>query len=282
MQVKLAEKRGFCFGVEDAIQTAEKTLAQMPGQTLYALGPLIHNNQVTDRLAQKGLKISPLESVPAGEKVLIRSHGVNPQTYEAIQSSGLEYVDATCVLVKKAQNTVAQLHREGYQVIMVGDHDHAEVKGVLGYAPNVICVETPEDVDKVPRFGKLGIVGQTTHSAEFFSSVVAAILAKVPFREIKIINTLCLEVTRRQQAALELAKEVDVMFVLGGKHSANTKEMARLVREESGIEVHHLETWDEFSPDLVKGKKIAGVTAGASTPEWVIQDFVEKLRAVET
>lgn len=288
MQVKLASKRGFCFGVEDAIELAETTLAKragpsdnpQPPQPLYALGPLIHNNQVCDKLADRGLLISELDNIPDGQTVLIRSHGVNPETYDAINARRLNYVDATCVLVKKAQNCVRQLHEEGYQVVMVGDPNHAEVKGVLGYAPGIICVETTEDVHKVPKFGKLGIVAQTTHSAEYFSTVVAAIIAQRPFREIKIVNTLCLEVVRRQQAALELAKEVDVMFVLGGLHSANTKEMARLVRDQTGVPTYHLETWEQFEREMIAGCQTAGVTAGASTPEWVIEEFVSRLKAL--
>jgi 4-hydroxy-3-methylbut-2-enyl diphosphate reductase len=281
MRVKIARKRGFCFGVEDAIELAQGTLANHGAGKLVALGPVIHNHQVVDRLEQAGLNQSAdLESIPTDTTVLIRSHGASPDVFDRAEARGLNVVDATCVLVKRAQNVVKQLHDEGYQVIMIGDAEHPEVKGVIGYAPNVIVIDREEEIDGVlPKRGKIGIVAQTTHTPEHVADMIGAICAR-PFQEVKIVNTLCLEVVRRQQAAVELCHEVDVMFVLGGPHSANTRELARLCREE-GVDTHHLETWDQFEPRMAAGKSFAGVTAGASTPEYVIQDFVRRLEAYE-
>ncbi|HEY3245220.1 MAG TPA: 4-hydroxy-3-methylbut-2-enyl diphosphate reductase [Phycisphaerae bacterium] len=282
MIVKLARKRGFCFGVEDAIELAEQTLQERGGAgQVVALGPVIHNRQVVDQLERAGLNQSgDLDALAAGTTVLIRSHGVSPETLADVAGRGLNIVDATCVLVKRAQNVVKQLHEEGYQVIMIGDPNHPEVKGVIGYAPGVIVIDQGDDIDAKlpPRREKLGIVAQTTHAPEHVANMIGEI-AKRPFRELKIVNTLCLEVIRRQEAALELCQEVDVMIVLGGLHSANTQEMARLCRE-AGMETYHLETWDQFDPQMVAGKKVVGVTAGASTPEWIISDFVKKLEAM--
>jgi 4-hydroxy-3-methylbut-2-enyl diphosphate reductase len=163
---------------------------------------------------------------------------------------------------------------------MIGDRNHPEVQGVIAYAPNVIVVDRKEDLaTALPRHGKLGVVAQTTHAPEHVGEIVGAMVA-MPFREIKVVNTLCLEVIRRQQAVVELCREVNVMFVLGGLHSANTRELARLCREQ-GMDTYHLETWEAFRPEMVTGKTIAGVTAGASTPEWVINDFVERLGAFQ-
>ncbi len=281
MQVKLASKRGFCFGVEDAIELAERTVqAHDPGRVV-ALGPVIHNRQVVERLEQEGLNQSAeLDNVGVGTTVLIRSHGAGPDTYAMASERNIPLVDATCVLVTRAQNVVKQLHEEGYQVIMIGDAEHPEVKGVIGYAPNVIVVDREEDLDAVlPRRGKLGIVAQTTHAPEHVAEMIGHI-ARRPFRELKIVNTLCLEVVRRQEAAVALCREVDVMFVLGGLHSANTCELARLCKEE-GMDTYHLETWNDFRPDMVNGHKVAGVTAGASTPDHIISEFAERLRAYE-
>lgn len=281
MRVKIARKRGFCFGVEDAIELAEGALTQHAPGKLVALGPVIHNHQVVHRLELAGLDQSAdLEQIPQDTTVLIRSHGAAPEVFERAESRGLNVVDATCVLVKRAQNVVKQLHEEGYQVIMVGDAEHPEVKGVIGYAPNVIVIDREEEIDDVlPKRGKLGIVAQTTHAPEHVAHMIGAICAR-PFQEVKIVNTLCLEVVRRQEAAVDLCKEVDVMFVLGGPHSANTRELARLCREQ-GVDTHHLETWDQFEPHMVAGKTTAGLTAGASTPEVVIREFCEKLEAYE-
>lgn len=280
MQVKLASKRGFCFGVEDAIELAEHTVQEHTGRVV-ALGPVIHNSQVVEKLEQAGLNQSAdLETVPAGTTVLIRSHGAGPETFARAAELNVPLVDATCVLVKRAQTVVQQLHAEGYQVVMIGDAEHPEVKGVIGYAPNVIVVDREEDLDAaLPKRGKLGIVAQTTHAPEHVAEMIGAI-ARRPFRELKVVNTLCLEVIRRQEAAVALCGEVDVMFVLGGLHSANTRELARLCTEE-GVPTYHLETWEQFKPEMVKGRKTAGVTAGASTPDFIINDFVEKLRVFE-
>jgi len=187
----------------------------------------------------------------------------------------VEIVDATCVLVKRAQHIVARLAEEGYRVIVIGQAEHPEVRGVLAYAPEVICVDSPEDLQRLPAGGKLGIICQTTHSVEHFGRMVGLITAR-GYREIKVVNTLCEEVRRRQEAAVELAGEVDVMFVLGGKQSANTRELARLCTER-GVPTYHLEGWEDFRPEMVAGKEVAGVTAGASTPRWVVEQFARKL-----
>lgn len=280
MEVRLASSRGFCFGVEDAIEIAEAAVADRGAGNVVALGPVIHNKEVVAKLEQSGLNQSgDLETVDPSKSVLIRSHGAPPETFARARERNLTVVDATCVLVKRAQDVVRQLHEEGYHVVMIGDADHPEVRGVIGYAPNVTVVDCGSDLDEaLPYKEKLGIVAQTTHSPEHVAEMIATIL-KRPYREVKIVNTLCLEVTRRQEAAIELADQVDVMFVLGGSHSANTREMARLCVE-SGCATYHVETWDQFDPSTVVGKKVAGVTAGASTPEWVIAEFVKNLEAL--
>lgn len=280
MQVKLATSRGFCFGVEDAIELAQAAVNRHGAGQVVALGPVIHNKQVVSRLEEAGLNQSgDLDTIAPSQTVLIRSHGATPQLMQDIANRGLSVVDATCVLVKRAQNVVKELHEQGYHVVMIGDPNHPEVKGVIGYAPVVTVIDDHTDLDvALPYKERLGIVAQTTHAPEHVAKVIAKILVR-PYREVKIVNTLCLEVTRRQEAAIALCKEVDVMFVIGGLHSANTREMAKLCRE-AGTDTYHIETWEQFEPGMVVGKKIAGVTAGASTPEWVISDFVERLKAL--
>lgn len=280
MHVKVATSRGFCFGVEDAIEIAEAAVDRFGAGNVVALGPVIHNKQVVSKLEEAGLNQSgELETIPQEKAVLIRSHGASPETMKRAVDRGLQVVDATCVLVKRAQNVVKQLHEEGYHVVMIGDPDHPEVRGVIGYAPNVTVIDHDSDLeDALPYRERLGIVAQTTHSPEHVADMIAKIL-KRPYREVKIVNTLCLEVTRRQEAAIALSKEVDVMFVLGGMHSANTREMARLCKEQ-GCETYHIETWEQIQPHMIEGKVAAGVTAGASTPDWVIEEFVRNLEAL--
>ncbi len=280
MQVKIASSRGFCFGVEDAIELAEEAVKTHGPGRVVALGPVIHNRQVVERLEREGLgQTGDLDAIDPSQALLIRSHGASPETFEQARRRGLDVVDATCVLVKRAQEVVRQLHEEGYHVVMIGDPEHPEVRGVIGYAPDVTLIDRDTDLEEaLPYRERLGIVAQTTHSPEHVAGVIARILCR-PYREVKIVNTLCLEVTRRQEAAIQLAREVDVMFVLGGLHSANTQELARLCRE-VGCETYHLETWEQFDPVMVKGKSVAGITAGASTPESVITEFARNLEAL--
>ncbi len=280
MEVRLASSRGFCFGVEDAIELAEAAVAEHGSGNVVALGPVIHNKDVVNKLERAGLNQSgDLETVDPSQSVLIRSHGAPPETFARARERKLNVVDATCVLVKRAQSVVKQLHEEGYHVVMIGDPDHPEVRGVIGYAPDVTVVDHGSNLEEsLPYKERLGIVAQTTHSPEHVAQMIAEIL-KRPYREVKIVNTLCLEVTRRQEAAIELSGVVDVMFVLGGMHSANTREVARLCAE-TGCPTYHIETWAQFEPRMAAGKRIAGVTAGASTPEWVIAEFVRRLESL--
>ncbi len=277
MKVLLAETMGFCFGVEDAIELAR--LAAQGEERVHSLGPLIHNQQVIRELEACGLV--PVDSVEAldDKPVVIRAHGVSPDTLAAVKRRSLKVIDATCVLVRRAQQAVYSLHQEGYRVVIVGDAEHPEVRAIVGYAPEVTVIAGVEELDRLPKAGRLGVIGQTTLSEQHFAAVVARILLR-PFREIKIVNTLCLEVVRRQQAAVDLCNKVDVMFVLGGLHSANTRELAALCRAQ-GVPTYHLENWESFQMEFVRGRRVAGVTAGASTPDWVITQFVRGLESIE-
>ena len=278
MEVRLAKKLGFCFGVEHAIQTAEQTLTERGGPIM-SLGEIIHNRQVVEALAHRGLEVVDSPSDVSGT-VIIRSHGEGPEVLAELRGRGAEIVDATCVLVKRAQKIVAELAADGYRVVVIGQASHPEVRGVCGYAPDVICVDTPEELDRLPAGGKIGIICQTTHSLEHFGRMVGLIVAR-GYSEIKVVNTLCSAVRDRQAAAVELAGQVDVMFVLGGRQSANTRELTRLCAEQD-VPTHHLEDWNDFTSEMIAGKKTAGITAGASTPKWIIEEFAENLRAFET
>jgi len=273
MKVLRAEYLGFCRGVKDAINLAEET-TRRAGQVC-SLGPLIHNKQAVDKLTQTGLKVvDSLDELEPGP-VLIRAHGVDPATKASVLARSSDVVDATCVLVRRAQHVVKELHEEGYGVVVVGDAKHPEVEGIVGYAPDVVVVGSPDELDKLPQKGRLGVVGQTTLSQEKFARMVGHIVAR-SFCEIKVVNTLCKEVDRRLAAAVALCNQVDVVFVLGGLHSSNTRQLAHVCREQ-GTPTYHLEDWSSFRPDCVRGYRIAGVTAGASTPDWIIDEFVENL-----
>lgn len=276
MEVLVAEKCGFCRGVTDAISLAKETLKEK-GE-VYSLGPIIHNTDVVSELAKEGLEtVSSIDDVKSGT-VLIRSHGATLDEIEKITTKGFDIADATCVLVKRVQKICQQLNEDGYKVVMLGDKEHPEVKAIVGYGTNVQIIGDIKDLDNLTGHGKLGILCQTTQSPDFFGKMVAEII-KGGFSELKIINTLCREAIKRQDSAVELCRKVDIMFVLGGLHSANTIKLAELCKKHNN-QTFHLQNWEELDIKTVSGKKLAGVTAGASTPDRIINEFVDKLRAI--
>jgi 4-hydroxy-3-methylbut-2-en-1-yl diphosphate reductase len=271
--IKIAPNSGFCFGVRRAITLAEKTLRS--GGKVYSLGPLIHNPQVIDRLRSEGLEtITNVENVTGG-KVIIRSHGVHPNVIDRVLEKKAEIIDATCPLVKKAQQSAALLHREGYTVVIVGEKDHPEVQGLVGHAPGAIVVDPNDPLPEIEKPARLGLVAQTTQYPEDYRKVIEKVV-KSDFNELRIFNTICNATVIRQEAAVELARGVDIMFVLGGRNSANTNRLAEICKS-VGVETHHLETAEELDESWLVGKHKVGVTAGASTPEWLIEEFISHL-----
>ena len=277
MKVLVAEKCGFCHGVRNAISVAERILAT-EGQ-VYSLGPIIHNKDVVDRLAREGLKtVGEVDEIPSGT-VLIRSHGAAPAQVAKLKEKGLHIVDATCVLVKRVQHIAAELEREGYKVVIVGEQNHPEVQAVVGCAREVIVVADESDLHRLPQNAKLGLICQTTQDPERFGRVLGAI-GRGSFSELKVINTLCREAIKRQESAVQLCRSVDVMFVLGGLESANTRRLAELCAKVNK-RTFHLQNWSEIDVGVLSDSETAGVTAGASTPDWIVSEFVQNLEALD-
>lgn len=276
LEIKTAPNSGFCFGVRRAIETAEKTLAS--GGKVYSLGPIIHNPQVIDQLRAKGLETVDTVGEVSGGKVIIRSHGVQPGVISQLESRSVEIVDATCPLVKKAQQSVALLYREKYDVIIVGERNHPEVQGLLGHAPGAVVVDPGEELPELRKRARLGLVAQTTQYPDDYRRVIE----KLPLdalEEIRIFNTICNATVIRQKGAVELAREVDIMFVLGGRNSANTNRLAEIC-DATGVETHHIETAGELLESWLRGKRTVGITAGASTPEWLIEELIARLERI--
>lgn len=277
MKVLVAEKCGFCPGVRNAINLARRTLETEP--EVSSLGHIIHNEDVVKQLSEAGLEtVDSIDAIDAGT-VLIRSHGATQEEFDKIEAKGLNIVDATCVLVRRVQKIARQLNEEGYKVVIIGDANHPEVKAVVGYARDVEVVGSESDLDKLKSGKKLGVICQTTQSPDHFAQMIAAI-ARRGFSEMKIINTLCRETMERQEAAVKLCRQVDVMFVLGGLHSANTRKLAELCKKHNP-HTYHLQNWAELDKNTLSGMKTAGVTAGASTPDEVIEEFVSRLKELD-
>ena len=281
MKVLVAEKCGFCHGVRNAISVAEKTLAHEKGESpVYSFGPIIHNKDEVERLAKVGLKtVDAVQQIQSGT-VLIRSHGAAPEQIARLEEKGLNIVDATCILVKRVQHIAKELADDGYEVVIIGDEDHPEVQAVMGCATDVVVIGDENDLHKLPQNARLGIVCQTTQNPEHFGKVLGAI-GRYGFSELKVMNTLCKEAIRRQESAVQLCMQVDIMFVLGGLESANTRRLAELCKKHNS-QTFHLQNWNELDKNILYGKNIAGVTAGASTPDWIIAEFVKNLEAFDS
>ena len=277
MKVLIAEKCGFCHGVRNAISVAEKILAEE--NDVYSFGPIIHNKDAVERLAQSGLKtVGKVEEIHSGT-VLIRSHGAAPKQIAKLKDKGLKIVDATCILVKRVQHIAGELEKEGYKVVIIGEENHPEVKAVVGCARDVIVIANKSDLHKLPQHAKLGIVCQTTQNPDHLGKMLGA-MGRGSFSELKVINTLCREAIKRQESAAQLCRQVDIMFVLGGLESANTRRLAELCKK---VNEHtfHLQNWNELDKSVLSGKNSAGVTAGASTPDWIINEFVKNLEVYD-
>jgi len=279
MKIRLAEYSGFCFGVKRSIKLAENTLKAAKGKKVYSLGPLIHNFQEMQRLEKKGLTIvEELKQIPSGALFVVRSHGLAPSILEKVRKKKLKTVDTTCPNVKKSQELANLLFREGCKVIIIGDRRHPEVKSLKGFARGkTVVVENETEARKI-RFKKkekIGLLAQTTQSKEFFRRVVSLISQK-QFSELRIFNTICNEVSLRQQAALGLCGWADLMIVVGGRMSANTKRLASICRV-AGVKTRHIEKPGQLRKSWLKSIGCVGLIGGASTPEWLIRETVKKL-----
>ncbi len=278
MKIITAGKAGFCFGVKRAIQIAFDTAKADP-TGVFTLGPIIHNPQVVEKLKGEGVGVlDSLENFNGVRVVIVRSHGISPSVYAELNSKGITIIDATCPFVKKAQGYARSLHKDGYQVIIVGEEAHPEVQGILGYAgEGTLVVGKDAQLDHFSIKPKIGIIAQTTQSFGNLQRVVNAALPGVA--ELKVYNTTCNATRKRQLETGGLAGQVNLMFVVGGKNSANTKRL-KTICEEKGVHVYHVETGEEIEPEWLEGIETVGITGGASTPDWIIQQVERRLKEV--
>ncbi|MDF2635554.1 MAG: 4-hydroxy-3-methylbut-2-enyl diphosphate reductase [Pelosinus sp.] len=275
MKIIAAEHRGFCYGVKRAVTMAQECIG-IDGD-IHTLGPIIHNPQVVKRLSDQGIEVvNDVSTVNNKSTVIIRSHGVGPAIYEQAHAKELKIVDATCPHVKKAQQAAYELLQDGYTVVIVGEKHHPEVKSILEWSDNKgLIVETIEEAKALPIIHKLGIVVQTTFSGEVFQTIVT--ILKTKCEDFKICRTICTATDLRQQSALDVAAKVDVMLVVGGKNSANTSRLAQLCHN-AGSRVYHIETAEELMIENFSGVETVGITAGASTPDWLIEEVYQKMQ----
>lgn len=282
MQIIKASDMGFCFGVRRAVEMMEESVRERG--PMVSLGSVVHNPQIVGKLRDEGLDVINDPREASGRAVAITAHGVSRQVIQDLEGSGVEIIDTTCPIVTRSQQWAHRLSEEGFAVVMFGDPQHKEVRGVLGWAHGHVQVWSSEDdVTLLPEGfpSRVGILSQTTETEARFASFVQKVFETNMDRisELRVLNTLCHATTAQQAATMHLANEVSLMIVVGGRESANTRHLA-VVSRECGVETYHIETADEIDPTWVQGHEKVGVTAGASTPDFVIDEVVARLEGI--
>ncbi len=275
LKIKLASKYGFCFGVKRAIKIAESE------KNASTIGPLIHNNEEIERL-RKHFNVDTLSSISEIDgikKAIIRTHGIPKEDLATLKTKGIDIIDATCPFVTKPQKICEKMSQEGYDIVIFGDKNHPEVKGVKSYAKEpVYVVLHVEELEKLRLGKKVAVVSQTTRKVEEFMKIVSALVAR--HKEVRVFNTICNATFENQDATRALSKEADVMVVIGGKNSSNTKQLLNIAKEFCE-DSYLIESERELDNKWFIGKKLCGISAGASTPDWIINKVIEKISKIK-
>ena len=274
MNVELARHYGFCFGVKRAIKIAEGS------KNASTIGPLIHNNEEINRL-KKDFNVdtlNALDEVDFDKKAIIRTHGIPKNDLKFLREKDVTVIDATCPFVTKPQQICKQMEKEGYDIVIFGDKNHPEVKGVASYAGERVFVAlSVDEIKNISFSNKIAVVAQTTRKLDEFLQITNHLIAH--YKEVRVFNTICNATFDNQDAARELAKKSDIMVVIGGKNSSNTKQLHNICKEfckDSFL----IENEKEIDFNWFKNKKLCGVTAGASTPDWIIQKVIGKINKI--
>jgi (E)-4-hydroxy-3-methyl-but-2-enyl pyrophosphate reductase len=269
-EVRIARRTGFCYGVREAIDKAKEAAAA--GKRTHTLGQVVHNEGVISQLQAQGIQtVDRLDDVHDGAAVVIRAHGVRPEVLARAERRGLEVIDGTCTWVIQEQREITRLVEEGYVIVLLGTPHHPEVVGLLGFAPDAIVVDEEEDWDRIPRRKKMALLSQSTQPPWKFEKLAAFMVGRC--HELKIVNTVCPVTIHRQEDTVETARQVDLMVVVGGRSSANTKELTRLCGIVGTRAIQIESEADLTDPAVFAGARVVGVTGGTSTP-------IEDLRCV--
>lgn len=277
MKITVAESAGFCFGVRDAVAIALET-SRASGKPVQMLGHIVHNERVVNQLDKAGIKVLKSLDQAKDGVLLIRAHGAEPKTYEEAKARGLEIVDATCPLVTEIHEKVRELYAEGYPVIVIGDHGHDEVRGIAAQVPDTMVVSCPEEVAKLGRkFRRLGVVVQSTQNVDNVKAVVGELIPLC--LEIRFFNTICYPTTKHQRDIRTMPLENDVMIIVGSFTSANTKRIAE-ISTSLNPRSYQVTGAEELKREWFEDANTVGVHAGASTPDFVIDEVVEGIKAL--
>jgi len=275
MEIIIAKNTGLCYGVKRALKIAQETRRRRDGRVA-TLGDLIHNPQVIDDLRGRGIAAAEDLAELKDGTVIVRSHGVSPDVYAALRKRKLEVIDATCPIVKRIQELVARLAEEGQEIIIVGNQEHPESKGLIGYSRGRgRIVESVEQAERLPHKKKRAVLAQSTQDLYLFGRVTAALIEKTA--ELQVFNTICHSTQTRQRATSELAAKVDALFIVGGKTSSNTRRLYEISRRILP-RTHFIESADQIKPRMLHGAKTIGISGGASTPPEAIEAAVRKIQ----
>ena len=276
MKILLAKDAGYCFGVRDAVNLAYDT-AKKHGD-VYMLGDIVHNESVVADLNKAGAKVvKNIDEVPDGKPILFRAHGTSVETWKNAQSKDMNIIDATCPLVEEIHDEVKKLSKEGRKIIVIGDHGHDEVVGIASQVSDAIIVSNIEEAMELRKMKKDGVVSQSTQTIENVQKIISIIMTKV--YDLNFVNTICFPTKRNQNQIKDLAKQCDVMIVIGSFTSANSKRLA-LLAEEINDRSYQVTKADEIKVEWFNGAKTVGLSAGASTPDNIIDDVLNKIKTI--
>lgn len=276
LKIILSPKMGFCFGVKKSVNLAKDTIKKRKND-VYMLGSIINNPQVIEYFKKRGAKIvNSLGEVPEESVIITRTHGISPLLLHQAYQKRLSVIDTTCPYVKKVQEIAGYLYKNGYFIVILGDKKHPEILSVLDLIQNnALVVNSFYEIEKIKQQKKIGFISQTTKNIYDFKKLLPALLNKT--EELRIFNTICKATIERQKSTLELAKKVDVMIVIGGKESANTSRLAEICKKQ-GVKTYHIETENQIKYEWFHPDDRVGITSGASTPNWVTNKVINKLK----
>ncbi len=275
MKIELAESYGFCFGVKRAIKIAEEN------KNAATYGPLIHNSKEIARLDSDykvGL-VEDFKTFQPGDKAIVRTHGIVKEELAALKATGVDVVDATCPFVTKPQEIAQEMSEAGYSVVIFGDEKHPEIKGVKSYATDGAFVVTDiSDLEDLKLHERIALIAQTTRKVEDYLEIANYLIPR--HKEVRVFNTICNATFENQDAVRKLSKRADVMIIIGGKNSSNTKQLFNISRDNCQ-DSYHIEDEKELEKSWFEGKNLCGISAGASTPDWIIQNVVDTIEKSE-
>jgi len=282
MKIKVAKEAGFCFGVKRAIDMINQLPERFPDKKIYSFRQIIHNPQEVKRLKEKGIDtVQSLDEIEKDSIVIVSTHGITPTEQNTLKDKQLTFIDTTCPYVKKIHNIAHYLARNNYDILIVGDKHHLEVKGILGYCNGKArVISSSSEVAKIKFESKVGIIAQTTQNIQTYKKIIFNIINKL-FKtkqiEIRIFNTICDATYKKQKETEQIAKKSDIMIIIGGKNSANTRRLYELSKKIQK-NTYLIETFKEIRRDWFKNKKRLGISAGASTPDWIIEEVIKKVK----